>query len=78
MFWDYKDRLRGVLSFHMQSIAAILQDDPKPTAAQNSSAVATWERANEKLFSTLFFTTKRSANNVVKKTHRQDPGEWGR
>ena len=64
---EYKDRLRVVLSFHRQSIAAILQGDPKPTAAQNSTAVATWERANENLFSILFFTTERSANNVVKK-----------
>ena len=29
--------------------------------------MATWERANENLFSILFFTTERSANNVVKK-----------
>ena len=64
---DYKDKLRVVLSFHRQSVAAILQGDPKPPAAQNSTAVATWERANENLFSILFFTTERSANNVVKK-----------
>ena len=50
-----------------QSVAAILQDDPKPTAAQTSTVVATWERANENFFSILFFTTERSANNVVKK-----------
>ena len=66
-FLEYKDRLRVVLSFHRQSVAAILQGNPKPTAAQNSTAVATWERANENLFSILFFTTERSANNVVKK-----------
>ena len=64
---DYKDKLRAVLSFHRQSVAAILQGDPKPPAAQNSTAVAAWERANENLFSILFFTTERSANNVVKK-----------
>ena len=29
--------------------------------------MALWERANENLFSILFFTTERSANNVVKK-----------
>ena len=29
--------------------------------------MATWEHANEKLFSILFFTTERSAKNVVKK-----------
>ena len=29
--------------------------------------MARWERANENLFSILFFTTERSANNVVKK-----------
>ena len=66
-FLDYKDKLQVVLSFHRQSAAAILQGDPKPPAAQNSPAVATWERANENLFSILFFTTERSANNVVKK-----------
>ena len=66
-FWGYKNKLRVVLSFHRQSVAAILQGDPKPPAAQNSTAVATWERANENLFSILFFTTERSANNVVKK-----------
>ena len=66
-FLDYKDKLRVVLSLHRQSVAAILQGDPKPPAAQNSTAVATWERANENLFSILFFTTERSANNVVKK-----------
>ena len=43
------------------------QGDPKPPAAQNSTVVATWERANENLFSILFFTAERSANNVVKK-----------
>ena len=66
-FFYYKDKLCVVLSFHRQSVAAILQGDPKPPAAQNSTAVATWERANENLFSILFFTTERSANNVVKK-----------
>ena len=64
---DYKDRLRVVLSFHRQSVAAILQGDPKPPAAQNCTAVATWERTNENLFSILFFTTEHSANKVVKK-----------
>ena len=34
---------------------------------ENSTAVASWEYANENLFSILFFTTERSANNVVKK-----------
>ena len=38
---EYKDRLRGVLSFYWQSVAATLQGDPKPTAAQNSTAEAT-------------------------------------
>ena len=66
-FLEYNDRLRVVLSFYRQSVAPILQSDPKPTAAQNSTAVASWERANENLFSILFFTTERSANNVVKR-----------
>ena len=64
---DYKDKLRVALSFHRQSVATILQGDPKPPVARNSTAVATWERANENLFSILFFTTERSANNVIKK-----------
>ena len=76
-FLEYKDRLRVLLSFNRQSVAAILQGEPKPTAAQNSTAVASWERANENLFSILFFTTERSANNVVK-AHGQDPGGWSR
>ena len=63
---DYKDKLGVVMSFHRPSVAAILQGDPKPPAAQISTAVATWERANENLFSIMFFTTERSANNVVK------------
>ena len=66
-FLDYKDKLCVVLSFHRRSVAAILQSDPKPPAAQNSTAVETWECANENLFSILFFTTECSANNVVKK-----------
>ena len=66
-FLDYKDKLRVVLSFHRQSVAVILQADPKPPAAQKFTAVATWERANENLFTILFFTTERFANNVVKK-----------
>ena len=66
-YLEYKDRLRVVLSFYWQTFAAILQGDPKPTAAQSSTAVTTWERANESLFSILFFTTERSANNVVEK-----------
>ena len=45
-FLEYKDRLRVVLSFHLLSVVAILQGDPKPAVAQNSTAVATWERAN--------------------------------
>ena len=65
--FDGKDKLRVSLSFHRQSVAAILQGEPKPTTAQNSSTVATWARANENLFSSLFFTTERSAHNVVKK-----------
>ena len=66
-FLDYKNKLRVVLSFHRQSVAAILQGDPKPPGAQTLTAMATWERANENFFSIMFFTTERSANNVVKK-----------
>ena len=66
-FLEYEDRLRVVLSFYRQSVAAILQGETKPTVAQNFTAVASWERANENLFSILFFTTERSANNVVKR-----------
>ena len=36
----YKSKLGVVLQFHRQSIVAILQCEPKPTAAQNSTAVA--------------------------------------
>ena len=54
------------MAFHWQSVATIPEGDPKPTAAQASTAVATWKHANESLFSILFFTTKRSANNIVK------------
>ena len=39
----------------------------KPTTAHNSPAMATRTRANENLCSDLFFTTERSAHNVVKK-----------
>ena len=66
-FLEYKDKLRVSLSFHRQSVAAILQGEPKPTTAQNSPAVATWTRANENLFGILFFTTERSAHNVAEK-----------
>ena len=66
-FLEYENRLRVVLSFYRQSVATILQGEPKPTAAQNSTAVASWERASENLFSILFFTTERSANNIVKR-----------
>ena len=79
-FLEYKDRLRVVLAFYRQSVAAILQGEPKPIAAQNSTAVASWERANENLFSILFFTTERSANNVVKRhmdTTRDDGADTG-
>ena len=66
-FLEYKNKLRVSLSFHWQSDAAIFQGKPKPITAQNSPAVATWTRANENLFGILFFTTERSAHNVVKK-----------
>ena len=64
---EYKDRLRVVLSFYRQSVANIFQGDLKLTAAQTSTAVATWVRTNENLFSILFFPTERFASNVVKK-----------
>ena len=66
-FLEYKDKLRVSLSFHWQSVAAILEGEPKPITAQNSPAGATWTRANENLFGILFFTTECSAHNVVKK-----------
>ena len=66
-FLESKDKLRVSLLFYRQNVAAILQSEPKPTATQNSPAVVAWTRANENLFSILFFTTERSANNVVKK-----------
>ena len=66
-FLEYKGKLRVSLSFHWQSVADVLQAEPKPITAQNSPAVATWTRANENVFGILFFTTKRSAHNVVKK-----------
>ena len=49
--------------------------DRKPTAAQNSTVVAMWERVNEKLFSILFVTTERSANHVVKKRMGKTRGD---
>ena len=64
---EYKGKRCVSLSFHQQSFAAILQGEPKPTTAQDSPAVATWTRANENRFGILFFTTERSAHNVVKK-----------
>ena len=48
-FLEYKDKLHVSLSFHRQSVVAILQGEPKPTTAQNSPAVATWTRANKNL-----------------------------
>ena len=66
-FLEYKDNLRVSLSFHRQSVGAIRQGEPKPTTAQNSSAVAKWTRANENLLGISFFTTERSAHNAVKK-----------
>ena len=66
-FLEYKDKPRVSLSFYRQSVAAIVQGEPKPTTAPNSPAVATWTRANENLFGILFFATERSAHNVVKK-----------
>ena len=64
---DYKDNLRVSLPFHRQSVAAILQSEPKPATAQNWPAVATLTRANEHIFGILFFTKECSAHNVVKK-----------
>ena len=75
-FLKYKDKLRVSLSFHRQSVAAILQGEPKPTTEQSSPAVATWTRTNENLFGILFFTTERSAHNVVKKQWAR-PGRMG-
>ena len=66
-FLEYKDKLRVNLSLHRQSIASILRGEPKPTTAQNSPTVVTWTRANKDLFSILFFSTERSAHNVVEK-----------
>ena len=66
-FLEYKNKVRVSLSFDRQSVAAILQGEPKPTTAQNSPAIATWTRANENLFGIFFFTTERSAHKVVKK-----------
>ena len=63
---EYNDKFRVSLLFHWQSVAAILQGEPKPTAAQHLPTIATWTRANENLFSMLFFTTERSTHNVVK------------
>ena len=37
-FLEYKDKLCVSLSFHRQSVVAILQSEPKPTTAQNSPA----------------------------------------
>ena len=60
------DKVRVVLLFHRQSVAAILQGERKWIAVQNQTTVSTWTRTNDKRFSTLFFTTDCSADNVVK------------
>ena len=52
-FWEYKNKLRVSLSFHRQSVAAILQGEPKPTTAQNSPAVA-MGRARTRTFSASY------------------------
>ena len=75
-FFGYKDKLRVSLSFRRQSVAAILQGEPNPTTAQNSPAVATWTRVNENLFGILFFTTERSAQNVVRKHMGKTREDW--
>ena len=76
---EYNDKLRVSLSFHWQSVAAVLQGELKPTTAQNSPPMATWTRANENLFSIAFFTTDDGAfcPQCREKAHGQDPGRWG-
>ena len=63
-------------SLHRQRIASIFQGNPKPTAVHSLIAVATWTRANENLFSILFFPRKRSTNNIVK-IRMGRPGRMG-
>ena len=76
-FLEYKDKLRVSLSFHRQSVAAILQGEQKPTTAQNSPAVATWTRANEP-FRHLVLHDGAFCPQCREKAHGQDPGGWGR
>ena len=74
---EYKDRLRVVLSFNRQSVAAIFQRDPKPTAAQNFTAVAALESARTKTSSSSCSSPRRVLPTTWQKRTWARPGRMG-
>ncbi|CAN0087519.1 unnamed protein product, partial [Sphacelaria rigidula] len=73
-FREFKDKLRVILSLHHSAAAGILQgrQRPRPTVIDDdqppcdTTTSVAWDRANNDLFSILFFSTEKSANNTVR------------
>ena len=75
--WEYKGRLRVVLSQHRQSVAAILQRDPKPTAEHFYGGGNVGARERKPLQHPVVYHGA-FCQQRGKRVHGQGPGGWGR
>ena len=76
-FLEYKDKLRVSLSFHRQSVAAILQGEPKPTPHKIAGRGDVDAREREP-FRHLVLHDGAFCPQCREKAHGQAPGGWGR
>ena len=77
-FLEYKDKLRVSLSFHWQSVAAILEGEPKPITTQNLPGCGDVDAREREPFRHLILHDRAFCPQCRKKAHGQDPGGWGR
>ena len=75
-FREYQDKLRVILSLHHSAAAEILRGRQRPartiigddpSSLDTAASLSSWNRANNDLFSILFFTAENSANNTVRR-----------
>ena len=70
-FREWKIRLRQAIILHAPELLSVLNGTARPSATSaNTEAVATWDKANGRLFSLLFFVTSGSAQLTVR-THEE-------
>ena len=77
VFLEWDSKHYASLSVHNKTIFNVLQGQERPSEfdADQETTRASWDTANQDLYSVLFFTTAGSAFSVVRRFQGKTPAE---